>query len=62
VDEAMGSAACAGEAAVDLYWLLLGAGGRSVRLNGVAYEAISSLIQRRPRGYVYHTALEILVP
>lgn len=62
VDEAIGSVASSGEAAVELYWLPLGAGGRSVRLNGVVYEAISSLIQRRPRGDVYHTALEILVP
>ena len=34
VDEVIGSAASSGEAAVDLYWLPLGAGGRSMRTNG----------------------------
>ena len=50
------------EAAVDLYWLPLGAGGHSVRVNGIVYEAISSLIHRRPRCDIYHAALEILAP
>ncbi len=49
-------------AAVDLYWLPLGAGGHSVRVNGIVYEAIGSLMQRRPRCDLYHTALEILAP
>jgi hypothetical protein len=49
-------------AAVDLYWLPLGAGGHSVRVNGIVYEAISSLLQRRPRCDLYHAALEILAP
>lgn len=51
-----------GEAAVDLYWIPLGAGGHSVRFNGIVYEAISSLIQRRPHCDVYHTALEVRMP
>lgn len=61
-DDTFRSRASTGEAAVDLYWLPLGAGGHSVRFNGIVYEAISSLIERRPRCDVYHTALEILVP
>jgi hypothetical protein len=51
-----------GKASVDLYWLPLGAGGHSVRLNGMVYEAISSLTERRPRCDVYHSALAIRVP
>src|ERR671911_547753 len=49
-------------AAVDLYWLPLGAGGHLVRFNGIVYEALSAMIERRPRRDVYHTALEIAVP
>lgn len=49
-------------AAVDLYWLPLGAGGHSVRVNGIVYEAISSRMRRRPRCDLYHAALEILAP
>jgi hypothetical protein len=54
--------ASTGEATVDLYWIPLGAGGHSVRFNGIVYEAISSTIQRRPRRDIYHTALEIRTP
>jgi hypothetical protein len=61
-DGAFISAASTGEAAVDLYWLPLGAGGHSVRFNGIVYEAVSAMIERRPRCDVYHTALEIAVP
>jgi hypothetical protein len=49
-------------AGVDLYWIPLGAGGHSVRFNGVVYEAISALITRRPRRDIFHTALIITVP
>jgi hypothetical protein len=28
--------------AIDLYWLPLGAGGHSVRLNGLVFEAIAA--------------------
>jgi hypothetical protein len=51
-----------GVVAVDLYWIPLGAGGHLVRCNGIVYEAVSALIQHRPRCDVYHTALEILMP
>jgi hypothetical protein len=46
---------------VDLYWLPLGAGGHSVRLNGRVYEAVSARIQRRPARDLYHSALEVRV-
>jgi hypothetical protein len=49
-------------AAVDLYWLPLGAGGHSVRVNGIVYETFSSLIQRRQRCDLYHAAMQILAP
>jgi hypothetical protein len=49
-------------AAVDLYWLPLGAGGHSVRVNGIVYETVSSLIQRRQRCDLYHAAMQILAP
>jgi hypothetical protein len=52
----------ASPAAVDLYWIPLGAGGRVVRLNGKLYEAIKALADRRPRYALYHTALDISVP
>ena len=48
--------------AVDLYWLPLGAGGHSVRLNGKVYEAAVALIERRRRYDLYHSALEVHVP
>ena len=43
--------------AVDLYWLPLGAGGHSVRFNGMAFEALAALRERRPRCDLYHSAL-----
>jgi hypothetical protein len=48
-------------AAVDLYWLPLGAGGRCVRLNGRVFEAVSARIQGRPACDLYHSALEVSV-
>ncbi len=52
-----------GEAvAVDLYWLPLGAGGRFVRLNGRAYEALTARIERRPAYDLYHSALQVRIP
>jgi hypothetical protein len=48
-------------AAVDLYWLPLGAGGHFVRLNGRAYEAVAALIERRPASDLYHSALQVQV-
>ena len=48
-------------AAVDLYWLPLGAGGHSVRLNGRVFEAAVSRIEHRPACDLYHSALEVLL-
>ena len=39
-------------AAVALYWLPLGAGGHSVRLNGVAFELVAARLKHRTRTYV----------
>jgi hypothetical protein len=49
-------------AAVDLYWLPLGAGGHFVRLNGRLYEAVAARLQRRPAYDLYHSALQVEVP
>jgi hypothetical protein len=46
-------------AAVDLYWLPLGAGGHFVRLNGRVYEAVAARLQRRPACDLYHSALQV---
>jgi hypothetical protein len=48
--------------AVDLYWLPLGAGGHSVRLNGLVFEALAARLQHRGRADLYHSALEVHVP
>ncbi len=48
-------------AAVDLYWLPLGTGGHSVRLNGLVFEAIAARLQHRGRADLYHSALEVYV-
>jgi hypothetical protein len=47
---------------VDLYWLPLGAGGHSVRLNGRVYEWIVARLARRAPLDLYHAALEVNVP
>jgi hypothetical protein len=49
-------------AAVDLYWIPLGAGGHVVRWNGKVYEAVKAFIEDRPRRALYHSALELRVP
>jgi hypothetical protein len=46
-----------GTAWVDLYWLPLGAGGRSVRLNGRVYERIVALHEHRSPCDIFHAAL-----
>jgi hypothetical protein len=46
-------------AAVDLYWLPLGAGGHCVRINGRIFEALSARAQRRDPCDLYHSALEV---
>jgi hypothetical protein len=48
-------------AAVDLYWLPLGAGGHFVRLNGRVFEAMAARAARRPACDLYHSALAIRV-
>ena len=47
---------------IDLYWLPLGAGGHSVRLNGRIFEAVVGRLERRDRCDLYHSALEVRVP
>jgi hypothetical protein len=47
---------------IDLYWLPLGAGGHSVRLNGRVFEAVAARLDRRERCDLYHSALEVRVP
>jgi hypothetical protein len=47
---------------VDLYWLPLGAGGHSVRLNGRIFEAAAARLARRPACDLFHSALEVRVP
>jgi hypothetical protein len=49
-------------ASIDLYWLPLGAGGRSVRLNGRVFEVVAARLARRPRCDLYHSALVVEVP
>lgn len=50
------------EGAVDLFWIPLGAGGHSVRLNGIVYEALVARLQHRSRCDIYHSALLIDLP
>lgn len=49
-------------AAVDLYWIPLGAGAHVVRISGKLFEAASALVGRRPRCDLYHSALVISAP
>ena len=46
-------------AAVDLYWIPLGAGDHCVRFNGRLYEALMAARERRRRCALYHAALRI---
>jgi hypothetical protein len=46
-------------AAVDLYWIPLGAGGHSVRFNGRVFEALEAARQHRQRRDLYHAALVV---
>jgi hypothetical protein len=50
------------EPGIDLYWLPLGAGGHSVRLNGRVFEAVAARLERRPPCDLYHSALVVRVP
>lgn len=47
---------------VDLYWLPLGAGGHSVRMNGRIFEAVVAWLEKRPTKNLYHSALVVRVP
>jgi hypothetical protein len=47
------------KAAVDLYWIPLGAGAHVVRISGNLFEAASAFVSRRPRCDLYHSALMI---
>lgn len=49
-------------AGIDLYWLPLGAGGRSVRLNGRIFEAVAARLERRTPCELYHSALAVSLP
>jgi hypothetical protein len=49
-------------AAVDLYWIPLGAGQHVVRLSGRLFEAISARAQRRRPRDLYHSALVVVAP
>ena len=49
-------------ASIDLFWLPLGAGGHSVRLNGKVFEWVAAGLARRERCDLYHSALEVRVP
>jgi hypothetical protein len=46
-------------AAVDLYWIPLGAGGHCVRFHGRVFEAIEAARQHRQRCDLYHAALVV---
>jgi hypothetical protein len=46
---------------VELYWLPLGAGGVSVRLNGRVYEAATARLARRAALALYHSALVVRI-
>ncbi len=50
------------QAYVDLYWLPLGAGGSSVKLNGRAFEALAAIRARRRPLDLYHAALQVAAP
>ena len=54
-----GDHAASSQAAVDLYWIPLGAGGHSVRFNGRVFEAIAAARQHRRRCDLYHVALVV---
>jgi hypothetical protein len=47
---------------IDLYWLPLGAGGHSVRLNGRVFEAVVSRLEHRAACDLDHSALAVRVP
>jgi hypothetical protein len=50
------------EPGVYLYWIPLGAGEHVVRVSGKAFEALTSVVQRRQPFDLYHSALEVIAP
>ncbi|HET8651826.1 MAG TPA: hypothetical protein VFM13_04545 [Gaiellaceae bacterium] len=44
---------------IHLYWLPLGAGGHSVRLNGRIFETLAAVLDRRDRCDLYPSALQV---
>src|SRR4051812_6840119 len=48
---------CMSAAAVDLYWIPLGAGGHCVRRCGRLFEALQAAHERRPGRALFHAAL-----
>jgi hypothetical protein len=50
------------DVAVNLYWLPLGAGGHSVRFDGLVYDAAAAQLGHRPACNLYHPALEVRMP
>jgi hypothetical protein len=50
------------QTAVNLYWLPLGAGGHSVRMNGRIFEAVVARLEKRSTQALYHSALAVKVP
>jgi hypothetical protein len=61
-DEPSQVASARSTAGVDLYWLPLGAGGHSVRLNGKVFEWFAARLEHRKRRDLYHSALQVYVP
>jgi hypothetical protein len=51
-----------GRSSVQLYWLPLGAGGHSVRLNGRVFELVVARLEQRQAKALYHSALAVTVP
>jgi hypothetical protein len=49
-------------AAIELYWLPLGAGGHSVRVNGKVFEWLAARLEHRDRCDLYHSALHVYLP
>src|ERR1700756_4099618 len=47
---------------IALFWLPLGAGGHFVRLCGRIYEAVTSRLDGRAPGDLYHSALVVRLP
>jgi len=52
----------ASASSIELYWIPLGAGQQSVRVNGVLFEALRATVERRERCELYHSVLRLRVP